>query len=138
MDENTGMSDLGLVRDGAKCGESKICMNQTCKDISHMMTYTKCPQNTPPRGGRLEECSANGVRHGKEEIEMQRKYFQKCSNINTCVCDPGWSGIDCSVPVKWQITTPTLPSPQTKSPQGATHPDEGPTKSHTHVCKYPH
>eukprot|EP00090_Calanus_glacialis_P003082 TRINITY_DN12230_c0_g1_i1.p1 TRINITY_DN12230_c0_g1~~TRINITY_DN12230_c0_g1_i1.p1 ORF type:complete len:1327 (+),score=242.49 TRINITY_DN12230_c0_g1_i1:487-4467(+) len=119
MDENTGMSDLGLVRDGAKCGESKICMNQTCKDISHMMTYTKCPQNTPPRGGRLEECSANG----------------KCSNINTCVCDPGWSGIDCSVPVKWQITTPTMPSPQTKSPQGATHPDEGPTKSHTHVLK---
>jgi len=124
MDDSTGMADLGLVRDGAKCGENKICMNQTCKDISYMMTYTKCPlglpQNTPQHMGAMKaECSANG----------------KCSNINTCVCEPGWSGIDCSTQVKWQVTTPTLPSPQTKSPQGATHPDEGPTKSHTHVLK---
>jgi len=119
MDKNMGLADLGLVRDGAKCGDNRICMNQTCKDIGITVTYTKCPQNTPPHGGRLEECSANG----------------KCSNINTCVCDPGWSGNDCSIPVQWQATTPTLPSPQTKSPQGATHPDEGPTKSHTHVLK---
>ena len=61
MDKNMGLADLGLVRDGAKCGENRICMNQTCKDISMAVTYTKCPQNTPPHGGRLEECSANGV-----------------------------------------------------------------------------
>jgi len=116
---NGGMANQGLVRDGAKCGENKICLNQTCKDISHIGSYTKCPLNHPPHGGRQVECSDKG----------------KCSNINTCVCDPGWSGIDCSIREKWQVTTPTAPSPQTKSPQGATHPDEGPTKSHTHVLK---
>ena len=63
--------------------------------------------------------------------------IQKCSNINTCVCDPGWSGIDCSMPVMWQTTPPTFAPPRpTQAQQGATPVDEGPTQSHTHVCKY--
>jgi hypothetical protein len=26
--------DMGMVRDGSKCGEQRICMNQTCLSLS--------------------------------------------------------------------------------------------------------
>jgi disintegrin/metalloproteinase domain-containing protein 33 len=47
MDMMAGQADLGLVRDGAKCGDNRICLNQTCKDLSTTRTYTKCPQVAP-------------------------------------------------------------------------------------------
>ena len=43
------------------------------------------------------------TRIGYFTVEIQKDIFltsfppQKCSNINTCVCDPEFSGIDCSV-----------------------------------------
>lgn len=112
---------MGIVKDGVKCGDNRICMNQTCVDLAPMSRHTKCPESIPPHGGRPVECSTNG----------------KCSNINTCVCDPGWSGIDCSMPVAWSPTAPPrLPPPRpTQAQQGATPPPEEPTKSHTHVLK---
>ena len=81
MDQQAGQADMGLVRDGAKCGDNRICLNQTCKDLGGTKSYTKCPQNNPEGGGMLQECSGQG----------------KCSNINTCVCSPEFSGLDCSV-----------------------------------------
>jgi len=32
-------------------------------------------------------------------------YFQVCTKDNTCFCDEGWSGLDCSVKVKIIMTT---------------------------------
>merc|ERR1719201_56933 len=118
MDMMAGQADLGLVRDGAKCGENRICLNQTCKDLSATKSYTKCPQNNPESGGPLQECSGQG----------------KCSNMNTCVCDPEFSGIDCSVRQSWTPPTQFLPSPgPTKAKAGPV--DEGPTMSQATILK---
>ncbi|GFT37240.1 disintegrin and metalloproteinase domain-containing protein 28 [Trichonephila clavipes] len=65
----------GLVKDGTKCGYQKLCLNQTCTSIRSIISG-KCP---------LEEihstCSGHGV----------------CTNINTCNCEEGWKGHDCSI-----------------------------------------
>ena len=62
LDKTSAGFHMGLVRDGVMCGDSKICLNQTCKDISGVLSYTRCPQNVPPQGGQMQECSTNGVR----------------------------------------------------------------------------
>lgn len=62
LDKSSGVFYMGIVKDGVRCGDNKICVNQTCKDIPYdMVKYTKCPQNIPPHGGKMEECSTNGV-----------------------------------------------------------------------------
>ncbi|GFY40017.1 disintegrin and metalloproteinase domain-containing protein 28 [Trichonephila inaurata madagascariensis] len=65
----------GLVKDGTKCGYQKLCLNQTCTSIRSIISG-KCP---------LEEihstCSGHGI----------------CTNINTCNCEEGWKGHDCSI-----------------------------------------
>ncbi|KAG8179956.1 hypothetical protein JTE90_015405 [Oedothorax gibbosus] len=67
--------EQGLVKDGTKCGYQKFCSNQTCTSIKSLVSG-KCP---------LEEfqstCSGHGV----------------CTNLNSCSCEEGWRGIDCSV-----------------------------------------
>ena len=59
-------------------------------------------------------------------------FFQICSNINTCVCDLGFGGHDCSKLV------PTFPPPFTNKPTGPTTqaPDAGLTPSNTYIRKY--
>ncbi|XP_055952743.1 zinc metalloproteinase-disintegrin-like batroxstatin-3 [Argiope bruennichi] len=64
----------GLVKDGTKCGFQKMCLNQTCSSIRNIITG-KCP---------LEEFQATCSGHGT------------CTNINTCYCEEGWKGYDCS------------------------------------------
>ncbi|GFS32912.1 disintegrin and metalloproteinase domain-containing protein 28 [Nephila pilipes] len=65
----------GLVKDGTKCGYQKLCLNLTCTSIRSIISG-KCP---------LEEvhstCSGHGI----------------CTNINTCYCEEGWKGPDCSI-----------------------------------------
>ena len=59
--------------------------------------------------------------------------LQICSNINTCVCDMGFGGHDCSKIV------PTFPPPFEKSdPKVPTTkaPDVGVTPSNTYIRKY--
>ena len=61
LDNSPGVLYMGIVKDGVRCGDNRICLNQTCKDISGVMPYTRCPQNHPAQGGPKVECSANGV-----------------------------------------------------------------------------
>ena len=61
LDNSPGVLYMGIVKDGVRCGDNRICLNQTCKDISIVMPYTRCPQNHPAQGGPKVECSANGV-----------------------------------------------------------------------------
>ena len=69
------------------------------------------------------------VYYKKELIYL---FFQICSNINTCVCDLGFGGHDCSKLV------PTFPPPFTNKPTGPTTPvpDAGLTPSNTYIRKY--
>ena len=53
----------------------KICMNKTCSSIYPYIDRSKCPSNNVAL-----DCSGHGV----------------CSNMNSCFCDAGWTGHDCS------------------------------------------
>ena len=95
---------MGQVTDGTKCGNQKMCMNRTCIDMQQYATYTRCPVDA-----NNVECSGQGI----------------CSNINTCVCDLGLGGNDCSKkvptitpfidPNNKKVTTPTPDASQTDS-----------------------
>ena len=63
LDNSPGVLYMGIVKDGVRCGDNRICLNQTCKDISGVISgiYTRCPQNHPTQGGPKVECSDNGV-----------------------------------------------------------------------------
>ncbi|XP_042243207.1 disintegrin and metalloproteinase domain-containing protein 23-like isoform X7 [Homarus americanus] len=75
-DERKRGGDWTLVRDGTACGEKLICVNQTCESIYPYIEPGHCETNN-----NALECSGHGV----------------CSNINSCFCTPGWTGIDCSI-----------------------------------------
>lgn len=103
--------DLGQVTDGTKCGNQKMCMNRTCIDMQQYATYTRCPVDA-----NNVECSGQGI----------------CSNINTCVCDLGLGGNDCSKKV------PTItPFIDPNQPQKVTTPtpDASQTDSNTYILK---
>jgi len=69
------LPDMGVVRDGTPCGNNLISMNRTCSSIYPFVDRSKCPSNNVAL-----DCSGHGV----------------CSNVNTCFCDAGWTGHDCS------------------------------------------
>ncbi|KAK7067146.1 Disintegrin and metalloproteinase domain-containing protein 22 [Halocaridina rubra] len=68
--------DWTLVQDGTACGEKLICINQTCDSLYPFIEPGQCKTNN-----NALECSGHGV----------------CSNVNTCFCNPGWTGADCSM-----------------------------------------
>lgn len=51
-----GYKDQGVVQDGARCGEGKICMNQTC--VQMVQKENRCMSIM---GGKRVECSDRGV-----------------------------------------------------------------------------
>ncbi|XP_028668502.2 disintegrin and metalloproteinase domain-containing protein 19 [Erpetoichthys calabaricus] len=63
--------DPGLVMTGTKCGDSQICFNGECRNLTFLQT---------------EECLKTCHGHGL------------CNNIRHCHCDVGWSPPFCDVP----------------------------------------
>ncbi|XP_037919023.1 disintegrin and metalloproteinase domain-containing protein unc-71 isoform X3 [Hermetia illucens] len=83
----------GVVKDGTPCGENLICVNRTCVSLFPHIDQTKCPSNKMGY-----ECSDHGV----------------CTNMNSCFCDVGWGGLDCSVPIALTTSTTLAPSGTTQ------------------------
>ncbi|KAL5006683.1 hypothetical protein ScPMuIL_015489 [Solemya velum] len=87
--------NTGLVHDGTRCGDGKICMGTSCTSISHLPPL-RCPATT---GSII--CSGHGV----------------CTKEGTCFCNHGWGGLDCSVVVnvtRFIIKTTTTAVTSTK------------------------
>ncbi|XP_062399381.1 disintegrin and metalloproteinase domain-containing protein 9-like [Sardina pilchardus] len=57
--------DPGMVNDGTKCGEDKVCMNNKCQDASVLK----------PDCDMKDKCHGHGV----------------CNNNKNCHCDYGWA-----------------------------------------------
>ncbi|UYV64362.1 ADAM22 [Cordylochernes scorpioides] len=91
------ITDMGMVFDGTKCDESKICVNQTCVYLQHYIEPGSCPTNN-----HAVVCSSHGV----------------CSNRNQCFCHPGWTSNDCSVRLEGGEQLEHL-----STPSGATEPN---------------
>ncbi|GAB6031770.1 hypothetical protein CHUAL_010178 [Chamberlinius hualienensis] len=91
--------NLGLVQDGTRCGDERVCLNQTCMSLKLLTPNGRCDSNNVALS-----CSGNGV----------------CSNVNTCFCNLGWSGSNCSQrnnrtttfpPISTTSSVTSLPSP---------------------------
>ncbi|KAL3219495.1 hypothetical protein MRX96_005785 [Rhipicephalus microplus] len=82
--------DIGIVWDGTKCGSSKICVNKSCLPVEHFRELGVCPSNNLALA-----CSGHGV----------------CSNVNTCYCDEGYLGPDCSQRANATEAPPALVPP---------------------------
>ncbi|XP_042884522.1 disintegrin and metalloproteinase domain-containing protein unc-71-like [Penaeus japonicus] len=96
LDDRRRDADWTLVQDGTACGEKLICMNQTCESIYPYIEPGQCKTNN-----NALECSGHGV----------------CSNMNSCYCNRGWTGADCSIFDNSSIyTTPYPPEPGSPYP----------------------
>ncbi|ELU13838.1 hypothetical protein CAPTEDRAFT_107298 [Capitella teleta] len=69
LDVGLDMPDPGMVPDGAKCDEKKICVSQKCTAIEDLNTFF-CPS-----------CSGHGV----------------CNSLGQCHCDAGWGPPHCNI-----------------------------------------
>ncbi|VDM75573.1 unnamed protein product [Strongylus vulgaris] len=65
--------DPGMVLDGSKCGDDKICVNAKCKPRTEVSkTVSKCN----------DQCHYRGV----------------CNNVGNCHCENGFGGVACEIP----------------------------------------
>ncbi|XP_066530373.1 disintegrin and metalloproteinase domain-containing protein 11-like [Hoplias malabaricus] len=88
-------SDLGYVEDGTQCGPSMMCLERHCLPLSSF-NISNCP------GSNSEATCSN---HGT------------CSNEVKCICEPDYTGKDCSVFDPIPDPTPP-PGPEKKGPSG--------------------
>ncbi|XP_048486467.1 disintegrin and metalloproteinase domain-containing protein 19 [Plutella xylostella] len=78
VDLGLGQVDPGMVPDGARCGDEKMCMSQKCVTVSSVLAAVSslptavCPSN----------CSGHGV----------------CNSNGHCHCEPGFSPPLCELP----------------------------------------
>ncbi|XP_065184197.1 disintegrin and metalloproteinase domain-containing protein 28-like [Sycon ciliatum] len=73
MQTSDAVEQSMLAVDGSPCGSSSLCVSSRCRSISSL-GITPCPSSR----GRV--CAGNGV----------------CTTLNSCLCNRGWTGADCS------------------------------------------
>uniref|UniRef100_A0A3B4B4V6 Uncharacterized protein n=1 Tax=Periophthalmus magnuspinnatus TaxID=409849 RepID=A0A3B4B4V6_9GOBI len=88
--------DLGYVEDGTPCGPNMMCLDRRCHPVTTFNLST-CPGSSPSR-----ICSHHGT----------------CSNEVKCICDPDYTGKDCSVFDPIPIPTPPEGPEKYKGPSG--------------------
>ncbi|XP_023932005.1 disintegrin and metalloproteinase domain-containing protein unc-71-like isoform X2 [Lingula anatina] len=81
------VTDMGLVEEGTKCAHNRLCVNRVCVHIDTIIRKKPCPKGLDNR-----TCSGHGV----------------CTTKQTCHCDTGWSGTNCSAPLR-DPDKPTTP-----------------------------
>ncbi|XP_031824511.1 disintegrin and metalloproteinase domain-containing protein 11 [Sarcophilus harrisii] len=89
-------SDLSYVEDGTPCGPNMLCLDHHCLPAS-AFNFSSCPGSA---GRRI--CSDHGV----------------CSNEGKCICQPDWTGKDCSVYNPMPTSPPTEETEKYKGPSG--------------------
>ncbi|XP_068161064.1 disintegrin and metalloproteinase domain-containing protein 11-like [Antennarius striatus] len=88
--------DLGYVEDGAPCGPNMMCLERRCLPVP-TFNLSSCPGSSSSR-----ICSHHGT----------------CSNEVKCICDPDYTGKDCSVFDPIPIPTPPEGPEKYKGPSG--------------------
>lgn len=88
--------DLGYVEDGTPCGPNMMCLDRRCHLVTTFNLST-CPGSSTSR-----ICSHHGT----------------CSNEVKCICDPDYTGKDCSVFDPIPIPTPPEGPEKYKGPSG--------------------
>lgn len=88
--------DLGYVEDGTPCGPNMMCLERRCHPVN-TFNLSVCPGSSPSR-----ICSHHGT----------------CSNEVKCICDPDYTGKDCSVFDPIPIPTPAEGPEKYRGPSG--------------------
>ncbi|XP_056152670.1 disintegrin and metalloproteinase domain-containing protein 11 [Lampris incognitus] len=89
-------SDLGYVEDGTPCGPNMMCLERRCLPVP-TFNLSSCPGSSSSR-----ICSHHGT----------------CSNEVKCICDPDYTGKDCSVFDPIPEPTPQEGPERYKGPSG--------------------
>uniref|UniRef100_A0A3B4E0I6 ADAM metallopeptidase domain 11 n=1 Tax=Pygocentrus nattereri TaxID=42514 RepID=A0A3B4E0I6_PYGNA len=108
-------SDLGYVEDGTPCGPSMMCLERRCLPLSSFNIST-CPGSSSG-----PTCSNHGT----------------CSNEVKCICEPDYTGKDCSVFDPIPEPTPP-PGPDKKGLSTLKIHTHTHTHTHTHIYKHIH
>nr|XP_039332919.1 disintegrin and metalloproteinase domain-containing protein 11 isoform X8 [Saimiri boliviensis boliviensis] len=99
-------SDLSYVEDGTACGPNMLCLDHRCLPAS-TFNFSTCPGS-----GERRICSHHGV----------------CSNEGKCICQPDWTGKDCSIHNPLPTSPPTGETErykETSAEEGTTRPSRG-------------
>uniref|UniRef100_A0A8C2UAA4 ADAM metallopeptidase domain 11 n=1 Tax=Coturnix japonica TaxID=93934 RepID=A0A8C2UAA4_COTJA len=89
-------SELSYVEDGTPCGPAMLCLDHKCLPVT-AFNFSSCPGS-----GDGKICFEHGV----------------CSNEGKCICQPEWTGKDCSVYDPIPEPKPTGETERYKGPSG--------------------